>query len=339
MKAAVYNRPMDISTLDVEKPEAGEHEILIKVKACGICGSDLHMYKLGLHPELLCKESGKGKIPGHEFSGDVVEVGSQVQDLQVGDRVAAVSMGGLAEYASVMVFPGFTVFKLPDDVSYEAAATLEPLANSLYATKRANPQKGEKGIVFGAGIIGLGIVQCIRALELDLEALVVVDVSDRRLAVAKELGADIIINAAKDNPYEKVVDLFGKIPLMLYPSEIAGTINIAWDCVGYIKDRPEPPVLQQAIEMMAERTGRIVVHGLFEDSVPLNLESLVLKQVDILGSFGFTSPEITQALDFIRTKKVDRGRLISHTFTLDQAKEAFDMQCNTGESIKVMVKP
>lgn len=339
MKAAVFHGPMDIRTEEVEKPGIGENEILVKVNVCGICGSDLHMYKLNLFTDLLCRELEKGGIPGHEYSGDIVEIGSQVQGLEIGDRVATISMGGMAEYAPVMVIPGFTVFKLPDEVSYEEAATLEPLANSIHATLKGNPKQGEKAVVFGAGIIGLGIVQCMRALEIDLDKLIVVDVSDHRLEVAKKLGADITINASREDPYEKVVALFGETPLMFYPQRTAPMIDIAYDCVGYIKERPEPPVMQQAINIVREGTGRIVCHGIFEEIVPLELTDMVAKQVDIFGSFAFTPEEIAQALELMRTKKVDRKCLISHEFSLDDAKEAFEMQCKIDESVKVLIKP
>ena len=339
MKAAVFHGPRDIRTEEVEKPVIGENEVLVRVRACGICGSDLHMYKLDLHPEKLCRQTEKGGVPGHEYSGEVVEVGSSVQGFDVGDRVSALTLGGMAEYNPAMVFPGLTVHKLPDEVSFEEAATLEPLANSIHATMRGNPKAGERAVVFGAGIIGLGIVQYIGTLGIDLDKLIVVDVSDRRLEKATQLGADITINAAIEDPYKKMVELLGETPLMFYPSEMSPAVDIVYDCVGYIKERPEPPVIQQAINIVREGTGRIVCHGIFEEIVPLELSEMVLKQADVLGSFGFTAQEMVEALELMRTGKVDRKCLVSHEFPLDEAKEAFEMQCRTDESVKVLVKP
>ena len=339
MKAAVFHGPRDIRTEEVEKPVIGENEVLVRVRACGICGSDLHMYKLDLHPEKLCRQTEKGGVPGHEYSGEVVEVGSSVQGFDVGDRVSALTLGGMAEYNPAMVFPGLTVHKLPDEVSFEEAATLEPLANSIHATMRGNPKAGERAVVFGAGIIGLGIVQYIGTLGIDLDKLIVVDVSDRRLEKATQLGADITINAAIEDPYKKMVELLGETPLMFYPSEMSPAVDIVYDCVGYIKERPEPPVIQQAINIVREGTGRIVCHGIFEEIVPLELSEMVLKQTDVLGSFGFTAQEMAEALELMRTGKVDRKSLVSHEFPLDEAKEAFEMQCRTDESVKVLVKP
>lgn len=340
MKAAVYHEPFHITHEEVDIPEIGDGEILIKVKACGICGSDLHMYKLDLHSEKLCRPTDKGGIPGHEFSGEIVQVGNQVQDFQIGDRVAAVSRGGgLAEYNPVLVFPGFNVFKLPPEIGYEEAATLEPLANSLHATLKGRPANGENAVVFGAGIIGLGIVQCLKTLDLELNKLIMVDVSDGRLEIARELGADETINAARTDPEEKIREIVGWAPLMVYSEESSALVDVVYDCVGYIKGRSGPPVLQQAINLVREFTGRIVVHGLFEEVIPLDLSPFVLKQVDVLGSFGFSPEEIAQALELIRTGKVDRKPIISHEFPLDRAKEAFDMQCEVEKSVKVIVKP
>ena len=340
MKAAIFHKPFNLTTEDVEMPASKDDEILLNIKACGICGSDLHMYKLDLYTEKLCKRTSKGLVPGHEFAGDVIKVGKNVQDFQIGDRVVAMfSGGGFAEYNSVKVFPGFNVHKIPPEMSYEEAATLEPLANSLHATLKGRPAAGENAVVFGAGIIGLGIVQCLKALDIELNKIIVVDVSDERLEMAKKLGADEAINAVKTDTDGKIREIVGWSPLMVYPDESTAHVDLVYDRVGYIKERSEPPVLQQAINMLKEYTGRVVVHGLFEETVPLDLSYLVVKQVDILGSFGFLPNEIVQALEMMETGKVDRRQIITHTFPLDQAKEAFDMQCDVDNSVKVIIKP
>ena len=339
MKAAVFHGPMDIKIEEVDKPKMRDDRILVNVKACGICGSDLHMYKLDLFTNILCWRLDNGGIPGHEFSGEVVEVGSKVQDIHVGDRVAAMFLGGMAEYALVPPLAGRTMAKLPPEVSYEEGATLEPLANSLHAALKGNPAKGENAMVFGAGIIGLGVIQCLKALDVGLNKIIAVDVSDLRLEAAKRIGADEIINAAVDDSYEKVMEMVGSAPLMFQPKQVTPAVDIVYDCVGYIKDRPEPLVIQKAMQMSREITGRIVVHGIFEENVTLDLEPMVLKQVDILGSFGFFPPDVEQSLELIRTKKVDRLGLISHSYTLDRTKEAFDKQSKVEESVKVLVKP
>ena len=340
MKAAIFHEPFKMTTEDVEMPDFTDDQVLLNIKACGICGSDLHMYKLDLHTEKLIRPTSKGGVPGHEFSGDIVKVGKNVQGFQPGDRIAAVaSGGGMAEFNPLTVFSGFNIFKISDHVGYEEACTLEPLANSLHATMKGNPADGENVVVFGAGIIGLGIVQCLRALDIKLNKLIVVDVSDGRLEVAKKLGADEVVNAAKVDPEETITEMVGSSPLLTYSEESTANVDVIYDCVGYIKERSEPPVIQIAINLVREFSGRVVVHGLFEADVSLDLSPFVLKQVDVLGSFGFFPQEMQQALDMIDSGKVERKQIISHEFPLDQAKEAFDKQCDVENSVKVIVKP
>ena len=340
MKAAIFHKAFDITTEEVEIPEISDDEILIKIKACGICGSDLHMYKLGMYTDKLTRPTSKGGVPGHEYAGDVEKVGKNVQGFQPGDKIAAVSRGGgLGEYNSQVVFGGYNAIKIPDGVSYEDACTLEPLANSLHATLKGKPAKGENVVVFGAGIIGLGIVQCLKALDLELNKIIMVDVSDGRLEVAKKLGADEVVNAAKVNSEEIITEIVGSAPMSIYNEDSTAQVDAVYDCVGYVKERKEAPVIQVAMNIVKEYTGRVVVHGLFEAMVSLDMSPFVWKQVDLLGSFGFMPDEWAQAMELIRTKKVDRKSIISHVFPLDQAKEAFDTQCDVEKSVKVIVKP
>ncbi len=339
MKAAVYYGPRDIRTEEVEMPVIKDNEILIKVKACGICGSDLHMYKLGLFSDTLVRPLKNGGIPGHEFSGEVVKVGRKVRKINEGDRVTGLFNGGMAEYIPVPVVRGVTVHVLPPEVSYEEAATLEPLANSIHAMMRANPSKGENAVIFGLGAIGLGIIQCIKALEVDLNNIIAVDMADHRLNVAKQLGVNGTINPSVDDPFEKVKEFVGSHPLMVAPTIRNPNVDIVYDCVGYVKDQPGTPVIQHAINMVREYKGRVIVHGLFEKNVKLDLLPMVGKQISILGSFAAFPAELKQALELMQSKKVDRTKIISHEFPLDQAKEAFEMQCNVNESVKVLIKP
>lgn len=339
MKAAVYYGPRDVRTEEVKMPRVKDNEILIKVKACGICGSDLHMYKLGLFSDTLVRPVKNGGIPGHEFSGDVVKIGRKVRRIKEGDRVVGLGNGGMAEYIPVPVFRGITVHKIPPEVTYEEAATLEPLANSIHAMLRANPSRGENAVIFGAGTIGLGIIQCLKALEVGLNKIIVVDIADHRLEVAKQLGADGIINASVDDPNEKILELVGSVPWIIYPMLTTPAVDIVYDCVGYMKDHPGTPVLQQAITMVRDFKGRILVNGLFEENVNLDLSLLIGKQVTIIGSLSEMPSDLKQGLELMQLKKIDRTKIISHEFPLDQAKEAFETQCKANESVKVLIKP
>ncbi|MFX1454990.1 MAG: zinc-binding dehydrogenase [Promethearchaeota archaeon] len=334
MKAAVFYGPRDIRTEEVERPAIQDDEVLIKVKACGICGSDLHMYKLNMFSVVLLRQSEKGGIPGHEYSGVVEEVGSKISGFKKGDRVVSFSSGGMAEYVPVR-----NVVKIPSGVSYEEAALIEPLSNSYYALIKGNPSKEENVVIFGAGTIGLGIIQCIKAFDFNINKLIAIDLSDFRLNTAKLLGADEVINARKKNPRLRIKKFVQSVPLPQMPTIATPKVDVIYDCVGYVKDHKGPLVLQQAIDMASVGTGRIIIHGLYEGAISLNLMELVTKQVTIMGSFGFSPEGVKKCFDLLQSKKVDESQIITHRFSLDEAKEAFETQSNTEESIKVLIKP
>jgi len=340
MKAAIFHGPMNVSTETVDRPAIKPTDILIKVRSCCICGSDLHMYKLGLFTDIICRNSEGGLIPGHEFSGDVTEVGTEVKGLAVGDRVIAYTNGGMAEYVPVSpALPGMNVYKIPDEVSYREAATLEPLANSVHAALKGTPSNGENAMVFGAGIIGLGVVQVLRALDIGLNKIIAVDVSNKRLEKAIQIGADAVINASTEDLYSKAIEITGSEEFALSPELPMPLVDIVYDCVGYIQDRPEPPVLEQAMLVVRPLKGRIVEHGIFEAPLTMDFSILVAKQIQIIGSFGTIPEETWQGIQLLQSKKIDREILITHEFSLDQAKEAFETQCMVEDTIKVLINP
>jgi len=339
MKAAVFHGIRDIRTEEVEKPKIQDNEILINVKACGICGSDLHMYKLNLFTPMLTRPLKKGGIPGHEYSGEIVEVGKNVKRFKVGDRVFAVSNGGMAEFIPYTITYGSSIYKLPPSVAYKEAATLEPLANSYHALMKGKPFNGANIVIYGAGTIGLGIVQCIKALGIKPNKLIMIDLSDYRLNLAKKLGADEIINAKTESVPMKIMKIVGPMPTFrpaLFPMP---KVDIVYDCVGYIKDQKAPLVLQQAINMARSYTGTVVVHGIFEENIKLDLTFMIAKQVKVIGSFGFTPLDVKKSIKLIENKLVDRSKIISHEISIEKAKEAFETQCNIDKSVKVIIKP
>jgi threonine dehydrogenase-like Zn-dependent dehydrogenase len=245
----------------------------------------------------------------------------------------------MAEYVPVTVIPGSNVFQIPSEVTFEEAATLEPLSNSYHAMMKGNPSKEENTVIFGAGVIGLGIIQTMKAFEIDTNKNIVLDFSDHRLNTAKQLGADEVINIGDKNPTEEVVRYVGSTPLLNNPTISLPNVDIVYDCAGYMQDFKDNIAIQQAINMIRRSTGRIVIHGLFEDNITLDFVTVVWKEIAILGSYGFTPENVEKCLELLRTKKVDQSKIISHKFSLDHAKEAFETQCNIEESIKVLIKP
>ena len=328
MKAAIFKGKGSIKIEEVPKPEIGENDVLLKVKASGICGSDLHMYREGMFSEILCLPTEYGLIPGHEVSGEVVEVGKKVAGIQNGDRVYAFTVGGMAEYALVFnAVLNESIFLLPDHLSYSEAATIEPLANSMHATQLGKPASGETIAIFGAGTIGLGILQCIRASAIKPQKIFVIDVLDHRLELAKDLGADEILNAATDNVFQRVLDSTG-----------IGLVNCIYDGVGYIKECPGKPVINQALSI-AGLQGRIVANGLFEAPVSIDLEPLVEKQLQVLGSYLYTPAELKECVELVGTQKIDRKPIISHEFSLNNIEEAFETPTRVDNVIKIILKP
>lgn len=292
------------------------------------------MYKLNMFSVALLRKLEVGGIPGHEFSGEIAEIGREVKGIKEGDRVVAFTSGGMAEYVLVQ-----SVVKIPPGVSFEEASMLEPLSSAYHAMMKGNPCKGENVVIFGAGTIGLGVIQCLRALDIPINKLIAIDLSDFRLAAAKQLGADEIINARKTNPRIRIKRLVNSLPLPQMPIIDMPKVDVVYDCVGYVKDHKGPLVIQQAIDMASVNSGRIVIHGLFEDIVSLNLMEVVTKQISILGSYGASLGGIQKCLELIQAKKIDLSKIITHQFPLDKAKEAFETQCNIEESIKVLIKP
>ena len=228
MKAAVFHGPRDVRFEEVEKPQLKEGEVLLRVKACGICGSDLHTYRHGMFLDL-GNRIESGRVMGHEFSGEVADICGEVPGVSIGDRVTAVGMGGNAEFVRLSTEMAKNVVHLDDSVSFVEAATTEPLATSLHAANLGKAEDGETHVVMGAGIIGLGILQCIKARS--SARVIVVDLSDKRLAKAKELGADITINARETDAVQEILALTDAKQLGVVEA-VDGKIDAVYDSAG-----------------------------------------------------------------------------------------------------------
>jgi threonine dehydrogenase-like Zn-dependent dehydrogenase len=384
MKAAVFYGPKDFRVENVEVPRMEPTDVLIRVKACGICGSDVHTYKTGIMGR-------PGFVMGHELSGEVAEVGKKVKGIKSGDRVIAIVVqpnetasgcgqcfwclrgqiqwcpsiahkpcgecdycksgrfwmcdriqrhmligygknGGYAEYVLVPdAALNINVFKIPDSLSFEEAALIEPLCGGYRWVILAEPQTHETAVVTGLGAIGLSVMLVLKQY---VSRVIVSEVSQKRLQLAKELGADIAIDATKDDPLQKVIELTGTG--RSFSGRGGGCADIVMECSGV------PAVLRQAIEM-TRSGGRIVLVGLFEEEVPLNINRIIHKQLRLISSFNKgekpTSQEVLEAIKLISSGKVNVKPLISHTFPLDNIMEAFDIQSKPEQSIKVIIKP
>jgi threonine dehydrogenase-like Zn-dependent dehydrogenase len=344
VKAAVVYAHREIGVEEIETPRIqGESDILVKVSLCGICGGDIHYYKVGAHPEIGYAVD-KGRVLGHQWVGKVAEVGSKVQNVKVGDRITCLgSFGAMAEYIKLTPeTPGVLggmVSKVPPEVSDEEAACLEQLFVGLTAMANSYPYpaSGETVVVMGVGPIGLGLVQDLKALT-DTKVIAIGRQSQKRLNAAKQLGADVVIRASDVDPYEKVLELTGSIPWWDYEKPAAG-VDIVYDCAGHPANSPRPAACEQGLCMLRPLSGRLVLVAGFEGTVELDLMPIIYKQLKVLGSIQAPPELINQSLDLMRTKKVNAKALISHIFPLGRVKEAFETQMNTADSLLVLIKP
>lgn len=333
MKAAIFHGPGDVRVAEIPDPEAGPDGVLVKVKAVGICGTDLHTYRTGIFKEMSISTEGGGTLFGHEFSGDVVEVGANVEDFRAGERVVGVTIGAYAEYARVgpelLGVP--ILFNLPDHVSYEEAATIEPLAVSLATVKRGQPQETDTVLILGAGMIGLGCLQVLRALH-PVKQIFISDVSEKRLAMAKAMGADLTIDASRENVVAKMLELTGSEPV-LYSTKPTAHVDLVIESAG------ATVTPQQALEVVTPNTGRVVIVSLYEEPPAIDLNDLVTKNHAVYGVFAYGIEDFQESIELLASGKVDRKPLITHRFPLDQARDAFEIQSKTIDCLKVVIQP
>jgi threonine dehydrogenase-like Zn-dependent dehydrogenase len=339
MKAAVFHGPSDTRVMDIADPVLAEKGIIIRVRACGICGSDLHFYKLG------GKRMKPGTVMGHEFSGDVVAVGKSVTGVAKGDRVAAISFqpclqcptckagiyemcpnqlgggidinGAYAEYVSVpLAIPGRTVYKLDDSTTYEEGALIEPFGVGYLGVKRANPSKSDVIAIFGAGIIGLACLTAFKAKG--VAKIIVSEMSAYRLKMAGELGADVLIDAAREDVAARIMEETG-----------GGGLDIAIECTGIRKP------FFTALKTL-RYSGMLLQVGVFTQAFEFNPVTLTDKSIIINA---YNGGDYAASAAAVNAHVIDFKKLVSHTFPLDQINEAFAAQFNANESIKVVVKP
>ncbi|MBN1383126.1 MAG: zinc-binding dehydrogenase [Deltaproteobacteria bacterium] len=336
MNAAVYHGPGDIRVEKVSDPKLEADGIIIQIKACGICGSDIHRWKIGGVKEARMEV---GQVLGHEFSGEVVEVGANVRKIEKGQRVVAIGVGlrlevpgGFAEYVSIpLARLKRTVFLLPDEISYEEGAMLEPLVVGISAAKKGNPTVQDTVAILGMGIIGQCTAQVLKAIG--VSNIIASEIGKKRLALAKTIGAaDIVINALEEDPIERVLEATSGVGA-----------DVVVECAGV------PATFHQAVDMVRPSRfdmeqkrlipgGKVVLTAIYERPIEWLPNRLVFYNIDLLGMMGGEGT-FPAAIDLVKTGKVDLKPLISHVFPLDQAREAFDTHIKTDESVKILIKP
>lgn len=355
MKAAVFQGPKRFTIETLQIPETGPNDVLIKVKACGICGSDLSSYKLGIFNK-------PGQIMGHEYIGEVAAVGVNVEDVEVGERVTGQGSlpcgncfwcqrqefgfcpntfhtlvgysehGAFAEYVLLRnAIVEKTLFKFPDHIDDETGATAEPLSVGVSTIIRTGIKSGDKVVVLGAGVIGNGCMQAAKAAG---ATVLVTDISDFRLNLARKLGADDVFNANKGNPVEWVKEKFGEGPYHFHEgSKAGGMADVVIDAAG-VTETP-----QQAIEMVRSG-GTICIVASSAEPAPIDTLAINLKGINWVPGLGGGKGGggIGSAIPYLADGRMNGKALISHRFPLEDIHEAFETQLQGEESMKVLIK-
>lgn len=332
MKRVRLVKPAKLVVEKVEVPEPSEGEVLIEVKACGICGSDIHAYQ-GKHPFI-----STPIVLGHEFSGITAETGKHVvvepsivcgecyncrtgrynicNELKV---MGCQTDGAFAEYVTVQANK---VFPIPEDMPFEEAALVEPAAVGVHAVKQAGVRKGDRVVIIGSGTIGLMVLQATKAFGAG--ETVITDVLDPRLELARELGAEHAINAKEDDPVKWIHDTFGR-----------DGIDKVFECVG----GDQSITVNQAIKL-ARKGTRIVLVGVFGGKLPVELSPVQDWELELVGSLMYESNDFSEAIDLIYGGKINAKRLISKIFPLKRAEEAIKLsKRGKGKIMKIVLIP
>ncbi|XP_004513687.1 sorbitol dehydrogenase [Cicer arietinum] len=325
-------------------PTLGPHDVRIRMKAVGICGSDVHYLKTLRCADFIVKEP---MVIGHECAGIIEEVGSQVKTLVAGDRVA-VEPGiscwrcnhcKLGRYnlcpemkffatppvhgslANQIVHPADLCFKLPDNVSLEEGAMCEPLSVGVHACRRANIGPETNVLIMGAGPIGL--VTMLSARAFGAPKIVIVDVDDHRLSVAKNLGADDIVKVSTN--IQDVGEEVKKIHNVM-----EGGVDVTFDCAGFDKTMTTALAATQP-------GGKVCLVGMGHSEMTVPLTPAAAREVDVIGIFRYKNTW-PLCLEFIKSGKIDVKPLITHRFGFSQkeVEEAFETSARGGNAIKVM---
>lgn len=340
MKAIVKTsaEPMAYAVKDVPAPKAGVGQVLIRVKATGLCYTDMSILK--------GEYKGRKPVPipvvmGHEASGVVAEVGPGVTTVTPGQRIAFEVLSGCGKcvncrggyknmctdwhhlgitqdgtFAEYVVQHETLVYPLPDAVDFANAALLEPLSLTVRSLEHVKPFVGESAVIIGPGTVGLLHLQALKAAGVTKLMVIGLEADRIRFGIAEKLGATQIVNASVENPVEAVMK---------------GTGGKGADIL--VETASSPKVWEYLPDLMAAH-GRMSVFGLYPQAQIQPL-ALIRKGVTIYGDVAFLSRHFMRAIDWLASGKVSGTALVTKRFTLDQAGEAFEAFKNK-ETVKCL---
>jgi L-iditol 2-dehydrogenase len=339
MQCAMYYSNRDVRPKEIPVPEIGPDELLVKMHACGVCGSDvLEWYRLKKAPLVL----------GHEMTGEIAAVGANVTGYSIGDRVFVshhvpcntcryclnghhtvcdtlrttnFDPGGFAEFIRVpKINVDRGVYLLPDEMTYEEGTFIEPLACVLRGQKTARLQPGQTVLIIGGGISGLLHLKLARALGAG--SVIVVDLHEERLAFAKRFGAKACFLAPDFTPEQLREFNEGRLAdLVIVSAGAVGAFDRAWHC--------------------ADRGGTVLLFAPPEPGVELALPAFDIwnNGITITTAYAGAPQDITQAIELIRSPNLVVNDMITHRFPLARAHEAFSLVEKAQDSLKVIIEP
>jgi len=338
MKQAIMTKPGSITFNEVAVPEMKESEVLIKIMRIGVCGSDIHVYH-GKHPY-----TKYPVVQGHEVSGEIAKVGKNVTNVVVGDKVTIQpqvvcgkcfscihgnyhicdelkvmgfqTTGTASEY---FVVDAKKVLKLPDDMTFDYGAMVEPMAVAVHALGRSGLDiKGKKILVLGAGPIGNLVAQTAKGLG--AEAVMITDLSDYRLGIAKECGIDFCINTSKTDLTEAILQSFGpdKADLIL-------------ECVGVNH------TMTQGINN-ARKGSDIIVVGVFGEAGSVDFGLVQDRELRMIGTLMYKEQDYIKAIELIGKGHINLGALITNHFSFTDYLKAYEyIEVARDRCMKVMI--
>ncbi len=306
MKATIYHGIRDLRVEEVPEPKPGAGEAKVRVKYCGICGSDLHEYLHGPFP----------RSPfGHEACGEIVEVGPGVKGFRAGDKVLAFQKGAYAQY---LICPQERLIKKPEAMSWERAAVVEPLAGAAYALEKGNVRSADTVLITGAGPVGLMVLFGLQAIG--VKEIYMTDISPARRKKAEELGAARVLNPLTD-----------KIPAKMKELSAGNGVDVAVEAVGIeasLKDCMASVRFQ----------GKVIVQGIFTERVPIHMLGFVTRETTMIGT---NSINASTAMSWIEKKGTKPEAIITSIIPLDAiVPKGFEaLTQKSKEEIKVLVAP
>lgn len=343
MKALVLDKYNELNYRDVENPKIAANEVLIKVKACGICGSDVH----GM-------DGSTGRrippiIMGHEASGEIVELGSKVSGWHVGDRVTfdstiyplndwytlqgrynlsdnrqvlGVSPGNYRRhgaFAELVAVPAHILYKLPDNVSFEQAAFVEPVAVAAHAVRISGIQAGQSAVVVGTGMVGMFVVKMLEITG--AFPIIAVDIDEGKLRLAEEFGATFAFNSANENLSEKILEQTNGRGAD-FGFEVVGTDKTVNICINSLR-----------------KGGTAVLVGNISPEIRIPLQKIVTTELSLLGSCAING-EYSLVLDLMASGEIQVDKMISAVAPLSEGAQWFQRLFNKEPGLnKVILVP